>query len=85
MSEMCDVLHYLLNNIFIRFGSKLYRQIVGIPMGTKCAPLVADWFCYERDFMLPLSDNNQTDIIEAFKSTTRYLDDLILIILILNK
>ena len=35
-------LHYLLDNIFIRFGSKLYRQIVGIPMGTNCAPLVAD-------------------------------------------
>ena len=63
-----DGLHYLLDNIFIRFGSKLYRQIVGIPMGTNCAPLVADLFlfCYERDFMLSLSDNNQMDIIEAF-------------------
>ena len=51
--KMCDVLHYLLDNIFIRFGSKLYRQIVGIPIGTDCAPLVADLFlfCYERDFM----------------------------------
>ena len=37
--KMCDALHYLLDNIFIRFGSKLYRQIVGIPMGTNCAPL----------------------------------------------
>ena len=27
--------------------------------------------------MLSLSDNNQTDIIEAFKSTSRYLDDLL--------
>ena len=42
--KMCDALHYLLDNIFIRFGSKLYRQIVGIPMGTNCAPLVADLF-----------------------------------------
>ena len=68
---MCDALHYLLDNIFIRFGSKLYRQIVSIPMGTICAPLVADLFlfCYERD-------NNQADIIEAFNSTSRYLDDL---------
>ena len=76
---MCDALHYLLDNIFIRFGSKLYRQIVGIPMGTNCAPLVADLFlfCYERDFMLSLSDNNQADIIEAFNSTSRYLDDLL--------
>ena len=44
--KMCDALHYLLDNIFIRFGSKLYRQIVGIPMGTNCAPLVADLFLF---------------------------------------
>ena len=76
---MCDALHYLLDNIFIWFGSKLYRQIVGIQMGTNCAPLVADLFlfCYERDFIMSLSDNNQTHIIEAFNSTSRYLDDLL--------
>ena len=74
-----DALHYLLDNIFIIFCSKLYRQIVCIPMGTNCAPLVADLFlfCYERYFMLSLSDNNQIDIIEAFNSTSRYLDDLL--------
>ena len=33
---------FFLDNIYIRFGTKLYRQIVGIPMGTNCAPLVAD-------------------------------------------
>ena len=32
---------------------------------------------YERDFMLSLSDNNLADIIEAFNSTSRYLDDLL--------
>ena len=65
---MCNALHYLLDNIYIRFGSKLYKQIVGIPMGINWAPLVADLFlfCYEREFMLSLSDNNQTGIIEAF-------------------
>ena len=48
-------------------------------MGTNCAPLVADLFlfCYERDFMLSLPDNNQTDIIEASNSNSRYLDDLL--------
>ena len=34
-------------------------------------------FCYERDFMTSLSDDNQADIIEAFNSTSRYLDDLL--------
>ena len=38
-------------------------------MVTNCAPLFADFFVfyYERDFIMPLSDNNQTDNIEAFK------------------
>ena len=48
-------------------------------MGSYCAPLVADLFlfCYEIDFMLSLSENNQSDVIEAFNSTSRYLDDLL--------
>ena len=65
--------------IYIIFGTKLYRQIVGIPMGTNCAPLVADLFlfCYERVFMKDLSNDNQADINKAFNSTSRYLDDLL--------
>ena len=51
----------------IRFGSKLYRQIVGIPVGTNCVPLIADLFlfCYERDFMslLLVLDYNQAGVI----------------------
>ena len=64
---------------YIMFGTKLYRQIVGIPMGTNCVPLVADLFlfCYERDFMKDLSSDNQADVIKAFNSTSRYLDDLL--------
>ena len=76
---MCEALTFLLDNIYIRFGSKLYRQIVGIPMGTNCVPLVADLFlfCYESDFMLSLSYDSQSEVIEAFNSTFRYLDDLL--------
>ena len=69
----------LLDDVCVGFGTKLYRQIVGIPMGTNCAPLVADLFlfCYERDFVASLSDVKQAEIIEAFESTSRYLDDLL--------
>ena len=47
-------------------------------MGTNCAPLVADLFlfCYERDFMLSLSDANQPEVIATFNSTSLYLDDI---------
>ena len=76
---MCAALQYLLDNIFTRFCSKFYT--VDIPVGANFAPLVVDLFlfCYERDFMLSLQGNNQTDIIEAFNSTSRYLDDLLYI------
>ena len=72
--NLCDALTFLLDNIFIRFGTKLYRQVVGIPIGTNCAPLVADLFlfCYERDFMMSLSDDKQADVIDAFNTTSRY-------------
>ena len=48
-------------------------------MGTNCAPLVADLFlfCYERDFMMSLSADKDAEIIEAFNSTSGYLDDLL--------
>ena len=50
-----------MDNIFIRFGTKLYRQVAGIPMGTNYAHLFANLFlfCYERDFMMSLSDDKQ--------------------------
>ena len=77
--NVCDALTFLLDNIFIQFGTKLYRQVVGTPMGTNCAPLVADLFlfCYERDFMMSLSDDKQADVIDAFHTTSRYLDDIL--------
>ena len=48
-------------------------------MDTNCAPLAADLFlfCYEKDFMMSLSDDKQADIIDAFNTTFRYLDDIL--------
>ena len=68
---MCDALAFLLDNILIRFGTNLYRPVAVIPMGTNCAPQVADLFlfCYERDFMMSLSDDKQADVIDVFNTT----------------
>ena len=46
--DVCDALIFLLDSVFVRFGTGLCGQVVGIPMGTNCAPLVADLFlfCY---------------------------------------
>ena len=57
----------------------MYKQVVGIPLGTNCAPLAADLFlfCYEMDFMVYISYDKQADIIDAFNTTSRYLDDIL--------
>ena len=77
--DVCSALTFLLENIFVRHGNTIYRQKIGIPMGTNCAPLVADLFlyCYERDFMLSLAKNGDLQKIEAFNTTSRYLDDIL--------
>ena len=48
-------------------------------MGTNCALLVAYLFlfCYERDFMMSLSDDKQADVIDALSTTSRYWDDIL--------
>ena len=61
---------YYLTIFIYKIGTKLFRQIVGIPMGTNFTLLM---FCYERDFMMSLSEEKQFEVIEAFNG---YLDHL---------
>ena len=63
----------------MQFDGMVYKQIVGIPMGTNCAPLIADLFlyCYERDFMSDLQNSKRFDLIDMFNDTSRYLDDIL--------
>ena len=48
-------------------------------MGTNYDPLVVDLylFWYERDFMMSLSDDKKADVIDAFNTTSRYVDDIL--------
>ena len=78
--NVCDALLYLWGNIYIRFGNKLRIQTnYWYSDGYKFAPPVAELFliCYENGLMGSLSDDDQADIIEAFNSKFRYLDDLL--------
>ena len=65
----------------MQFDGMVYQQIVGIPMGTNCAQLIADLFlyCYERDFMSKLQKSKRFDLIDKFNDTSRYLDDILTI------
>ena len=48
-SDIINMLEFLVDNIFVVFGGKVFEQIVGIPMGTHCAPLLADIFLYSYE------------------------------------
>ena len=53
-NDICKMIEFLVDNIYVRFGGQLFRQMVGIPMGTNCAPLLADLFLYsyENEFWI---------------------------------
>ena len=57
----------------------IWHQAVQTSSWDSCGLLVADsfLFCYERDFMMSLSDDKQADVNEAFNTTSRYLDDIL--------
>ena len=42
--DIIKMLEFLVDNIFVVFAGKVFQQIIGIPMGTNCAPLLADIF-----------------------------------------
>ena len=51
-TDIINMLEFLIDNIFVVFGGRVFQQTVGIPMGTNCAPLLANLFLYsyEADF-----------------------------------
>ena len=59
------------------FGSSVFRQVIGLPMGTNSAPLLADLFLhtFEYDFMVKTMKQAITEAIQ-FSNTFRYIDDL---------
>ena len=66
-----------MDNIYIQVGNKIFRQMIGIPMGTDCASLLANLFLfyYEYKFMKVKLKHNNSQIAKNFSNTFRYIDD----------
>ena len=58
----------------------MFRQVIGIPMGTDCAPFLANLFLlyYEFEFMDKMAKGKNPDIYR-FRRIARYLDDLLIV------
>ena len=69
------MLEFLFDNIFVSFGGILFQQVVGIPMGTNCAPLLGDLFLYsyELEFLQKLVKDKKIHEARAFSFTYRYI------------
>ena len=78
-SDICKMIEFLMDNIYVRFGGQLFRQTVGIPMGTNCAPLLADLFLYsyENEFLDKLIKEDKRKLARRFSLSYRRIDDLI--------
>ena len=73
------MLEFLVDNIFVVFGGKVFQQIVGIPMGTNCAPVLADIFLYsyEAEFIQSLLSTGKKKLSSQLNFTYRYIDDVL--------
>ena len=73
------MIEFLVDNIYVRFGGQLFRQMVGIPMGTTCAPSLADLFrySYKNEFLDKLVKEGKRKLARKFNLSDHYIDDLI--------
>ena len=77
--DIVRMLDYLIDNIFVVFGGQIFRQTIGIPMGTNCAPLLADLYLYsyEAEFIQDLLKKGQKQEAKSFNFTFRYINDVL--------
>ena len=77
--KLIEYICYLIDNIFINVGDKVFRQVIGIPMGTDCAPFLANLYLYALEFKF-LEELTKVDIKLArkFSNSLRYIDDLLM-------
>jgi hypothetical protein len=78
-TDVINMLEFLIDNIFVIFGGRIFQQTIGIPMGTNCAPLLADLFrySYEADVIQGLRKTNEKKLARSFYFTFRYIDDVL--------
>ncbi len=78
-TDIFNMLEFLIDNIFVMLGGRVFQQTVGIPMGTNCAPLLADLFLYsyEADFIQELLKKNEKKLARSFNFMFCYIDDVL--------
>jgi hypothetical protein len=60
-TDIINMLEFLIDNIFVMFGGRVFQQTVGMPRGSNCVPLLAELFLYqfEADLIQGLLKKNE--------------------------
>ena len=79
--KITKMLHFLLDNVYIQVRDRVFQHCIGIPMGTNCAPLLADLLLhdYKSAAVVLFSRGNTNPISKSFSLTRRYIGYLIAI------
>ena len=77
--QMCNMVDFLADNIFVKFGECIFPQVVGILIGTNCAPFLADLFLHshESEFLDNLARSVHRKLDRSFNLCYRCIDDFI--------
>ena len=77
--DIVRMIEFLIDIIFVESGGVIFQQVIGIPMETNCAPLLADLFLYsyEAEFIQTLIKSGKQHLAKSFHYTYRYIDDVL--------
>ena len=77
--QICRMVEFLIDNIFVKFGGCLFLQVIGVPMGTNCAPLLGYLFLcsYESEFLDNMIRGGHRKLAKSFNLCYQYIDDFI--------
>ena len=77
-ADVIKMLEYLMDNIFVEFGGRIFQQTIGIPR-VITVPLLVDLFLYsyEAEFVQSLLKADKKHLAQQFNFTYRYTDDVL--------
>ena len=77
--DIVRMFEFLIDNIFVECSCVIFQQVIGIPMGTNCTPLLADLFLYpyEAEFIQTLIKSGKQHLAKSFSFTFSYIDDVL--------
>ena len=77
--QLIEYICYLIDNIYIHVNNNMFRQVIGIPMGTDCAPFLANLYLYALEFkFLDTLSKKNIRLARKFSNSFRYIDDLLM-------